>query len=117
MSTAPLSHEESIWAEVEVVKGLMASVYRGRIAKADLERWRMGDDGGTIAIHDAYWSTDDDGETWVVAGQHAGDYASAEGVVIARASAVVVVLPLMDGSEYAELVDAIPLATVRAIHG
>ena len=94
-----------VWCEVEVLKGGMVSVYRGRMNGADLDRWRRGELGGTdksaIALHDTYWSYDegDGGEGWVVVGATPGPYASARGTTYIRSDLILVVVPLRDGSE------------------
>ena len=57
------------WVEVEVLKGNLVSVYRGRMATPTLEAWKAGEiTKGVMALHDTYWSYDegDGNEGWVV---------------------------------------------------
>ena len=94
--------EPDVWCEVEVSKGALVSVYRGRVAAADLDAWRRGDlVKGTITLNDTYWSYDDGegNEGWVVVGATPGPYASALGITHVRADLVLVIVPLRDGSE------------------
>lgn len=93
---------DSTWVEVEVQKGTLVSVYRGRLANDELDRWRSGElVRGTVTLHDVYWSYDegDGNEGWVVVGATAGPYASAVGVIHLRVDLILVVVPLRDGSE------------------
>ncbi len=93
---------EHVWVEVEVQKGTLVSVYRGRLDAKDLERWCAGElTQGAIPLHDIYWSYDDgDGnEGWVVVGATPGPYASASGYALLRVDLILVILPLRDGSE------------------
>ena len=93
---------DDVWLEVEVLKGAMVSVYRGRTAKATLENWRSGKLGSTVfALHDTYWSYDegDGNEGWVVVGATPGPYASALGTTYIRGDLVLVIVPLRDGAE------------------
>jgi hypothetical protein len=93
---------DDVWVEVEVLKGNLVSVYRGRMAASSLEAWRRGEiKQGAIALHDTYWSYDegDGNEGWVVVGATPGPYASALGTTWVRADLVLVIVPLRDGSE------------------
>ena len=90
------------WVEVEMVKGPMVSVYRGRLDKDVFERWQRGEiTQGTLELQDAYWSYDDGegNEGWVVVGGTAGPYSNARGSAHLRADLIMVMLPLRDGSE------------------
>jgi hypothetical protein len=95
-----------VWVEVEVLKGGMVSVYRGRMSAADLERWSKGEigqggDRSAVCLHDTYWSYDegDGAEGWVVVGATPGPYASARGITYIRADLILVIVPMRDGSE------------------
>lgn len=91
-----------VWIEVEVLKGVMVSVYRGRVAFGVLEAWKRGDlVKGVMEINDTYWSYDDGegNEGWVVVGATPGPYAGALGTTYVRAEHVLVVVLLRDGSE------------------
>jgi hypothetical protein len=93
-----------MWAEVEVQKGQLISVYRGRLDTKDVEAWQSGElrqSGRAIAIRDVFWSYDegDGNEGWVVVGSTPGAYASGEGIAWVRGDLVLVVIPLRDGSE------------------
>ncbi|MDP2345056.1 MAG: hypothetical protein Q8O67_29195 [Deltaproteobacteria bacterium] len=93
---------EQVWVEVEVQKGTLVSVYRGRLDANDLDRWCKGElTKGAIPLHDIYWSYDDgDGnEGWVVVGATPGPYSSASGYALLRVDLILVILPLRDGSE------------------
>lgn len=97
---------EDTWVEVEVLKGSLVSVYRGRMATEDLERWRKGELGGpagkgAVALNDTYWSYDegDGNEGWVVVGATPGPYASAKGTTLIRSDLILVIVTLRDGSE------------------
>jgi hypothetical protein len=90
------------WVEVEVLKGNLVSVYRGRMATSQLDAWKSGElTRGTMALHDTYWSYDegDGNEGWVVVGATPGPYASAVGTTYMRADLVLVIVPLRDGNE------------------
>jgi hypothetical protein len=95
-----------MWVEIEVQKGHLVSVYRGRISVDDFQKWRTGDfaagkGGGALAIHNVYWSSEDleNGDGFTVLGASPGPYALALGDVYVRGDAVLVVIPLRDGSE------------------
>lgn len=96
---------DDVWCEVEVQKGALVSVYRGRIDGDEFARWKngeLGKDGkGILALHDAYWSYDEgDGvEGWVVVGTSPGPYAAGTGTIYVRADSILVVVALRDGSE------------------
>jgi hypothetical protein len=93
---------DDVWVEVEVLKGNLVSVYRGRVAQSAMDGWRKGEvTKGAIALHDTYWSYDegDGNEGWVVVGATAGPYASALGTTYVRADLVLVMVPLRDGNE------------------
>jgi hypothetical protein len=99
-----MSDGEDTWVEVEVLKGTLVSVYRGRVTGADLAAWKSGALGASRAIlelHDTYWSYDegDGNEGWVVVGATPGPYASAHGSTFIRGDLVLVMVPLRDGSE------------------
>ncbi|HEY4220909.1 MAG TPA: hypothetical protein VGO62_06190 [Myxococcota bacterium] len=94
--------DDDAWIEVEVLKGQLVSVYRGRVTRATLEAWRTGElKQGAFALHDTYWSYDegDGNEGWVVVGATPGPYASALGTTYIRADLVLVIVPLRDGNE------------------
>jgi hypothetical protein len=93
--------KDDVWVEVEVQKGTLVSVYRGRILGAAFEAWKNGELKGALALHDTYWSYDegDGNEGWVVVGATPGPYASAVGTTWVRADLVLVMVPLRDGSE------------------
>jgi hypothetical protein len=94
--------EPDVWVEVEVLKGTLVSVYRGRLAAAVFEAWKKGDiTKGVMELFDTYWSYDeaDGNEGWVVVGATAGPYAGAVGTTYIRADHVLVIVPLRDGSE------------------
>lgn len=94
--------EEHIWVEVEVQKGSLVSVYRGRMRQADLNRWERGElEKGAIILDQIYWSYDegDGNEGWVVVGATPGPYAQAVGKAYLRGDCILVVLPLRDGTE------------------
>ena len=88
--------DDDVWCEVEVLKGTLVSVYRGRVAGSTMDAWKKGDlVKGVFALHDTYWSYDDEGnERWVVVGATPGAYASAVGTTLIRADLVVVIVPL-----------------------
>jgi hypothetical protein len=95
-----------MWAEIEVQKGQLVSVYRGRISVDDFQKWAGGkfserNGGGALSIHDVYWSSEDleHGDGFTVLGASAGAYALALGDVHVRGDAVLVIIPLRDGSE------------------
>lgn len=92
---------DDVWVEVEVLKGTLVSVYRGRMVGADFEAWRKGELKGAVPLHDTYWSYDegDGNEGWVVVGATPGPYASAVGTTWVRADLILVMVPLRDGSE------------------
>ena len=94
---------EDAWVEVEVLKGNLVSVYRGRIAGPTLAAWKTGElaPRSVLELHDTYWSYDegDGNEGWVVVGATPGPYASALGSTFIRADLVLVMVPLRDGSE------------------
>lgn len=93
---------DDVWVEVEVLKGSLVSVYRGRMAASALDAWRRGEiKQGAIPLHDTYWSYDegDGNEGWVVVGATPGPYASAVGTTWVRADLILVIVPLRDGSE------------------
>ncbi len=97
---------EDVWCEVEVQKGSLVSVYRGRIDGDEFARWRSGElagenGKGVLALQDAYWSYDEgDGvEGWVVVGATPGPYALASGTIFLRAESILVMVQLRDGSE------------------
>lgn len=101
-----MSAVDDVWCEVEVQKGSLVSVYRGRIAGDEFARWRSGELAGAngkgiLALHDAYWSYDEgEGvEGWVVVGATPGPYAAAVGTIFLRAECILVVVQLRDGSE------------------
>jgi hypothetical protein len=90
------------WVEVEVLKGNLVSVYRGRMQTAQLDAWRNGEiSKGVMQLDDTYWSYDegDGNEGWVVVGATPGPYASAVGTTYMRADLVLVIVPLRDGNE------------------
>ncbi len=94
--------DQFTWVEVEVQKGPLVSVYRGRLENAVLEAWRSGElTRGAMKLHDTYWSYDDgDGnEGWVVVGSTPGPYGSGAGYTLLRTDCVLVVIPLIDGSD------------------
>jgi hypothetical protein len=98
------SMSQDVWAEVEVQKGHMVSVYRGRLSSSDVEAWRAGElhnSKRAIPIRDVYWSFDegDGNEGWVVVGATAGPYASGDGTAWVRGDLVLVIIPLRDGNE------------------
>jgi hypothetical protein len=93
---------DDVWVEVEVLKGTLVSVYRGRMAKSTFDAWRTGEvTRGALPLHDTYWSYDDgDGnEGWVVVGATPGPYARALGTTWIRADLLLVIVPLADGGE------------------
>jgi hypothetical protein len=99
---------EDVWVEVEVLKGNLVSVYRGRISGESLAAWRSGKLGGgggqlptVMELNDTYWSYDegDGNEGWVVVGATPGPYASALGTTFIRGDLILVMVPLRDGSE------------------
>ncbi len=93
--------DDDVWCEVEVLKGSLVSVYRGRLERAALNAWRAGDAKGAISIYDVYWPYDDGqgNEGWVVVGGTPGPYALGQGTLHVRAENVLVVVELRDGSE------------------
>ena len=94
--------DDELWVEVEVLKGSLVGVYRGRMNTADLDAWRRGElTKGAVALKDTYWSYDDgDGnDGWVVVGATPGPYASAKGITYLRSDLILLVIPLRDGSE------------------
>lgn len=94
--------QEHTWVEVEVQKGSLVSVYRGRIENSELDAWRTGEmTRGAIRLLDTYWAYDegDGNEGWVVVGATPGPYAGAQGYTMLRADLILVVIPLRDGSE------------------
>lgn len=94
--------DDDVWCEVEVLKGTLVSVYRGRVSHATLEAWRTGTlKQGAFALQDTYWSYDegDGNEGWVVVGATDGPYASAVGTTYIRSDLVLVIVPLRDGNE------------------
>jgi hypothetical protein len=101
MSQASPAAADCTWVEMEVQKGDAVSVYRGRVLTADLDRWRSGElVRGALTLFDVYWSYEaPEGEGWVVVGSTAGPYSSAAGSAIIRADLILVVLPLLDGSD------------------
>jgi hypothetical protein len=93
---------DDAWVEVEVHKGTLVSVYRGRMSRAALEGWRTGElTRGAVELRDTYWSYDegDGNEGWVVVGATPGPYASAAGSTFVRADCILVIVPLRDGTE------------------
>jgi hypothetical protein len=106
--TAAMAGADDVWVEVEVLKGNLVSVYRGRITAAAFASWKSGELGGgktsgpgVLELHDTYWSYDegDGNEGWVVVGATPGPYASAVGTTCVRGDLVLVMVPLRDGSE------------------
>ncbi|MCC7108833.1 MAG: hypothetical protein IT382_06070 [Deltaproteobacteria bacterium] len=93
--------KDDVWVEMEVLKGTLVSVYRGRLTGADFEAWRKGELKGAVPLNDTYWSYDegDGNEGWVVVGATPGPYASAVGTTWVRAELILVMVPLRDGSE------------------
>lgn len=94
--------DDRVWVEVEVQKGTLVSVYRGRLQKRDLEEWMAGSrTKGAIRLDDLYWSFDegDGNDGWVVVGATPGPYMSAAGHILLRVDCILVILPLRDGSE------------------
>lgn len=90
------------WIEVEVQKGSLVSVYRGRVENHVLEAWQSGElNKGAIKLHDVYWAYDegDGNEGWVVVGATPGPYSAAQGVALLRADLILVMIPLRDGAE------------------
>ena len=51
--------DDDVWCEVEVQKGSLVSVYRGRISRQALMGWQEGTLRGAVAINDVYWPWDD----------------------------------------------------------
>src|SRR5687768_10943028 len=97
-----MADEDDVWVEVEVLKGNLVSVYRGRVERASLDGWRSGEiSKGAIPLHDTYWSYDEGegNEGWVVVGATPGPYASALGTTYVRVDLVLVMVPLRDGAE------------------
>lgn len=95
-------HPGFTWAEVEVQKGSLVSVYRGRMETSVLEAWQKGElTRGAIKLHDTYWSYDegDGNEGWVVVGATPGPYMSAAGYTLLRADLILVIVPMRDGHE------------------
>lgn len=93
---------DDVWVEVEVLKGSLVSVYRGRMAATSFHAWCQGKlEDGAVALHDTYWSYDegDGNEGWVVVGATVGPYASALGTTWIRKDLILVMVPLRDGSE------------------
>ncbi len=93
---------DDVWVEVEVLKGTLVSVYRGRVSAKTLNAWRSGELGkGCFELQDTYWSYDegDGNEGWVVVGATAGPYAAAHGTTFIRSDLVLVIVPLRDGTE------------------
>lgn len=93
---------EDIWVEVEVQKGTLVSVYRGRMERRLFDAWHKGELAkGAVPIQDTYWSYDegDGNEGWVVVGSTPGPYASAVGTTWVRADLILVIVQLRDGSE------------------
>lgn len=92
---------DDVWCEIEVQKGSLVSVYRGRITRADYDAWHAGTAKGGIAIHDVYWPFDDGqgNEGWVVVGGTPGPYASGTGTLSVRADGILVIVELRDGQE------------------
>ncbi len=93
---------DDVWVEVEVLKGTLVSVYRGRLARLTFEQWCGGTlKPGAITLADTYWSYDDGegNEGWVVVGATPGPYAGAVGSTHLRSDLIVVMVPLRDGSE------------------
>ena len=96
-----MADAEDVWCEVEVLKGALVSVYRGRVSAAALEAWRKGELKGALTLNDTYWSYDegDGNEGWVVVGATPGPYSRAAGYSMVRADLVLVIVPLKDGAE------------------
>jgi len=92
---------DDLWCEIEVQKGSLVSVYRGRVTASDMAGWREGTLKGGLAIHDVYWPYDDGqgNEGWVVVGGTPGPYASGTGTLHVRADNVLVIVELRDGNE------------------
>jgi len=51
--------KDDVWVEMEVLKGTLVSVYRGRLTGADFEAWRKGELKGAVPLNDTYWSYDE----------------------------------------------------------
>ena len=103
MSNEPSTHtDDDVWVEVEMLKGGMIGVYRGRLAQKTFDAWRHGEiTRGTIELQEVYWSYDDGegNEGWVVVGATPGPYASAVGSICLRVDLIMVMVPLRDGAE------------------
>ena len=93
--------DDDVWCEIEVQKGSLVSVYRGRITRAALDGWQKGTLIGAIAINDVYWPWDDGtgNEGWVVVGGTPGPYALGTGTLYVRADNILVIVTMRDGSE------------------
>jgi hypothetical protein len=93
--------DDDVWCEVEVQKGSLVSVYRGRISRLALVGWQEGTLRGAVAINDVYWPWDDGcgNEGWVVVGGTPGPYAHGTGTLYVRADSILVVVTMRDGSE------------------
>lgn len=92
--------DHEVWCEIEVQKGSLVSVYRGRITQGALDGWQKGTLVGAIAINDVYWPYDDGtgNEGWVVVGTP-GPYALGTGTLYVRADNILVIVTMRDGSE------------------
>lgn len=92
---------DDVWCEIEVQKGSLVSVYRGRLERRVLDAWLKGEAQGGVAIHDVYWPFDDGAgnEGWVVVGGTPGPYASGTGTLYVRADQILVIVELRDGAE------------------
>lgn len=98
-----MAGSDDAWVEVEVLKGNLVSVYRGRLSAQALAQWKSGElpPRSVLELHDTYWSYDegDGNEGWVVVGATPGPYASALGTTYIRSDLVLVMVPLRDGQE------------------
>lgn len=97
-----MTNAEFTWVEVEVQKGSLVSVYRGRMSNRDLEAWRGSSWIKVVDLHDVHWSSYDDatgGEMWIVLGVTPGPYANATGKLSLRADLILVVVELAAGDD------------------
>lgn len=116
MTTKHKYSEKKIWVEVEVNKFTEGiTVFRGLIAKADLEAWSRGElVDCAIRLESTYWFLED---SLCVLGKGEDNARHYTGEVYLRADTVMLIFPLRDDSfptEFNTIVDNIFLFPGRA---
>ncbi len=100
-----MGEEDRLWVELEVdlVRGNW--IYRGEVARAQLNEWQQGKREGSIALHNAYWfSTKPDGAIeWTIAGVSAGRASQYRGPFWIPMDSILLAIELLGGHERASL--------------